>query len=86
MAGLKHIDVMAGRADQVCGEIRRMAPDEIERTFDFVSSVLAARRDTEPATGRPEKLLRHRGKWSFNEGERASLLEELTRMRKGGQR
>jgi hypothetical protein len=83
MAGLKHTDVTEGRADQVCGEIRRMAPDEIEKALGFVSSVIAARRGTEIAAGMPEKLLEHRSKLRFYEGERATLLEELARMRKG---
>jgi hypothetical protein len=83
MAGLKHMDVLQGRADQVCGEIQRMAPDEVEKTYDFISSLIGAQRGAETATGRIEKLLEHRGKWTFNEGERGILIEELARMRKG---
>lgn len=83
MAGLKHMDVLQGRADQVCGEIQRMAPDEVEKTYDFISSVITARRGAQRVAGSPEKLLEHQGKWTFNEGERVRLLEELARMRRG---
>ncbi|MDO8589490.1 MAG: hypothetical protein Q7T82_20905 [Armatimonadota bacterium] len=83
MAGLKHMDVVPGQADQACGEIRRMTADEVEKTLSFILSLVAGRRQGETRTGKPERLLLHLNKWSFNEGERAKLLEELARMRRG---
>ena len=83
MAGLKHVDVAQGQADQACGEIRRMGADEVEKTLRFISALVAERGGRTASEGKPERLLQHRGKWSFNEGERAKLLEDLARMRRG---
>jgi hypothetical protein len=84
MVGMKHMDVEQGQVDQACGEIRRLHPDEVEKTLSFIQSVVAQRRETEEL-GKPERLLEQQGKWSFNEGERARLLDELRRLR-GGER
>ncbi|MDO8683220.1 MAG: hypothetical protein Q7N50_07040 [Armatimonadota bacterium] len=83
MAGLKHMDVVPGQVDQACGELRRLMPDEVEKTLNFIYSLVAQRHES-VELGRPEKLLEQQNKWSFNEGERARLLDELRRMRGGG--
>lgn len=84
MAGLKHIDVAQGQADQACGEIRKLGSDEIEKTLSFIYGVVAERKSGGVELGKPERLLERQGTWSFNEGERAALLLELARMRGGG--
>jgi len=84
MAGLKHIDLTAGRADQACGEIRGLTPDEVEQTLEFIYSLTAQRQTCGADLGRPEKLLEHRNRWSFNEGERVRLLDELRILRGDG--
>ena len=80
MAGLKHANVAQGRADQACGEIRRLPPAEVEKTLEFVSGLVSQRGEAKDP-GKPERLLELQGTWSFKEGERAALLEELRRMR-----
>ena len=84
MGGLKHIDVISGQADQACGEIRRLRPDEIERVLNFIYSLLAQRSATHEESGKPERLLEHQGRFSFNEGEREKLLDDLRNLRGGG--
>ena len=82
MPGLKHMDVTQGRVDQACGEIRRLRPDEVEKALDFISGLVSQLREAKEL-GKPERLLELQGTWSFNEGERAALLDELRRMRSG---
>ena len=86
MAGLKHMDVAPGQADQACGEIRRMRVDEVEKTLNFIFTLIASRNQAVTEIGKPEALLRHHNRWSFNEGERLLLLEELGQIRNGGQK
>jgi hypothetical protein len=83
MAGLKHVAIVPGQIDQACGEIRRLRPDEIEKTLNFIYSLVAQRQETTEEPGKPEDLLEQQNRWTFNEGERARLLDELRRMRRG---
>jgi hypothetical protein len=84
MAGLKHVEVAQGRVDQACGEIRKLGSGEIEKTLDFIYGVVAQRRPGGDDLGKAERLLERQGTWSFNEGERDALLQELARLRDGG--
>jgi hypothetical protein len=85
MGGLKHMDVAQGQADQACGEIRKLRETEVEQVLSFITGLVAQRDPSAQDLGKPERLLEHQSAFSFNEGERAKLLQELATLRNGGE-
>jgi len=84
--GMRHIHVTPGSVDQACGEIRRLTEEEIEKVLEFVGRLKAERKPPDESIGTAEALVRHVGRFSFNEGERETLLSMVLEAREAGTR
>lgn len=82
--GMRHIHTVPGSFDQACGEIRNMNDQEVNEVLDLIYRIKARKRSVNGEVGSPERVVRHVGKFSFNEGERANLLSMVLRAREEG--
>ena len=82
--GMRHIHVTPGSFDQACGEIRNLRDGEVEKVLEFIARLKVERQPVDETVGTPDRLLRHVGKFSFNEGERDALLSMVIDMREAG--
>ncbi len=87
IGGMRHIHITPGTFDQACGEIRNLRDDtEVARVLDFIAKLKSERGPEENGKGKSKPLLRHVGRFSFNEGEREALLDMVLRVREEGTR
>ena len=84
IGGMRHIHVTPGSVDQACGELRNLRDDEVPKVLDYISRLKSERRVEEDRVGDPSILMRHAGRFSFNEGEREALLEMVMQAREVG--
>ena len=85
IGGMRHIHITPGTFDQACGEIRNLRDDsEAARVLEFIARLKAERRAEEDDRGTPAALLRHVGRFSFNDAERERLLDVVLRAREEG--
>lgn len=74
--GMRHIHTLAGIFDQARGEIANLKDEsEVEKVLECIARVKAVRKQPQDAVGRPDSILRHVGKFSFNDGELKELLD-----------
>lgn len=86
VGGMRHIHVTPGSVDQACGEVRNLREDEVTRVLEFISRVKSERKPAEEQLGDPKIIVRHVGRFSFNEGERERLLDMVLAARREGVR
>ncbi|MBI2844357.1 MAG: hypothetical protein HYX78_13230 [Armatimonadetes bacterium] len=84
--GMRHIHVTPGSFDQACGEIRNLSDAEVQKVLEFIGRLKAERRPSDETAGTADALLRHAGRFSFNEGERERLLSAVIEMREVAER
>lgn len=84
LGGMRHINTLPGSFNQACGEIRSMSDEEVLEVLELIYRIKAKRRQPDETTGTPEALLRHVGKFSFNDGERDQLLAMVLEAREVG--
>ena len=84
--GMRHIHITPGRYDQACGEIRNLKDDEVEKVLSYIGEVKATRTARSQTIGSADAIVRHAGKFSFNQGERETLLSMVLRSREVGLR
>jgi hypothetical protein len=82
--GMRHIHVIPGIRDQACGEIRNLTDEEVEKILSYIGEVKSARTTKDEITGSADAIMRHIGKFSFNEGELEALLSMVLRSREAG--
>jgi len=83
--GMRHIHITPGCSDQACGEIRKLSEDEIGKVMEFIGRLKAERKGKdEKAVGSPGLVVRHAGRFSFNEDEIDNLLKMVLKAREVG--
>ncbi len=82
--GMRHINIVPGAVDQVCGQIRELREADLNKVAEFVGQLKDQPTDNNGRRGSAKALLEHAGKFSFNEGEREILLSMVLDARKAG--
>jgi hypothetical protein len=84
VGGMRHISTAAGLVDQVCGELKNLDEQALNEVLNFIYKKKSSLSQAPPEMiGTVEPIHKHVGKWSFNEGERAKLTQEILSLREG---
>jgi hypothetical protein len=83
VGGMRHIGTVAGLTDQVCGEVRNLDEQSMNDVLNYIAKIKRDRptRTQAEDIGSVKALGNHVGRWSFNEGERAGLVQAVYQLR-----